>query len=70
VWVLGVTAAIYNPIIRVHLTREIWSVLNVGAVIVALMSVGVLRSSAALARGIGERTSSTCSNAEFHENRV
>ena len=28
VWVLGVTAAIYNPIIPVHLTREIWSLVN------------------------------------------
>jgi len=26
VWIMGITAAIYNPIIRVYLTREIWSV--------------------------------------------
>lgn len=29
VWTLGIMAAVYNPIFRVHLTREIWSVVNV-----------------------------------------
>jgi hypothetical protein len=28
VWVLGITAVVYNPIIQVHLTREIWSIIN------------------------------------------
>jgi len=28
VWVLGVTAAVYNPLIPLHLNRELWSVLN------------------------------------------
>lgn len=27
--VFGVIALLYNPIFRIHLTREIWSVLNV-----------------------------------------
>ena len=27
---LGAVAVLYNPIIPVHLTREIWSVINVG----------------------------------------
>ena len=27
-WVLGVTAVIYNPLIMIHLNREIWSVIN------------------------------------------
>lgn len=28
VWVLGVTAAIYNPVIPLHLTKFLWSILN------------------------------------------
>ncbi|MEW6620151.1 MAG: DUF6804 family protein [bacterium] len=43
VWVLGVTAVIYNPIIRVHLTREIWSVVNVATIVVAMVSIFVLK---------------------------
>ena len=39
VWVLGITAGIYNPIIRVHLTREIWSVVNVITIGIAVTSV-------------------------------
>ena len=44
VWVLGVTAIVYNPVIRIHLTREIWSVINVVTIAVAGLSVVVLRS--------------------------
>ena len=44
VWVLGVTAVVYNPVIRIHLTREIWSVINVVTIIVAAISVVVLKS--------------------------
>lgn len=39
VWVLGVTAAVYNPIVPVHLTREIWSVLNLITIGIAVVSV-------------------------------
>lgn len=45
VWVLGAAAVIYNPIIRIHLTREVWSVVNVITVVVAGMSILALRSS-------------------------
>ena len=43
VWVLSVTAMVYNPIIRVHLTREIWSVINVVTIVVAIRSIFVLK---------------------------
>ncbi len=43
VWVLGVIAVIYNPIVRIHLTREIWSVVNIATVIIATLSVLVLK---------------------------
>jgi hypothetical protein len=39
VWVLGVTAAVYNPIIPVHLTREIWSVVNIVTIGIAVVSI-------------------------------
>ena len=42
VWLLGVTAGIYNPILRVHLTREIWSVVNVATILLAGTSIFVL----------------------------
>jgi hypothetical protein len=42
VWVLGITAVVYNPILRVHLTREIWSVVNVVTVGIASASVFAL----------------------------
>jgi hypothetical protein len=35
-WALGIGAVIYNPIIRVHLNREIWSVVNVATIIVLI----------------------------------
>ncbi len=43
-WILAVTAALYNPIIRVHLTREVWSVINVLTILLAVGSVVALKS--------------------------
>lgn len=43
VWVFGVIAVLYNPIIRVHLTREIWSVANVATIVVAVVSIFILK---------------------------
>lgn len=37
-WILGITAAVYNPILPVHLTREIWSVVNVVTIGIAAAS--------------------------------
>jgi len=47
VWALAITAAVYNPIIRLHLTREIWFVVNVLTIIIAAMSIGTLKEVAA-----------------------
>ena len=44
VWVLGVTAAIYNPVLRVHATREIWSVVNLVTIGLAIATIFVLKS--------------------------
>jgi hypothetical protein len=43
-WTLGITAVIYNPVIRVHLNRDIWSVVNVATIIVAVTSIILLKS--------------------------
>jgi len=43
VWIFGVTAVIYNPIFRIHLTREIWSAVNIATVMMLAVTVGVLR---------------------------
>ncbi|MFZ5516649.1 MAG: DUF6804 family protein [Candidatus Zhuqueibacterota bacterium] len=43
IWVLGITAAVYNPIIRLHLTKEIWSFVNVVTIGIAVASVFALR---------------------------
>lgn len=42
VWLLGFTAAIYNPLIPVHLTRDIWSIINIVSVGIAVGSVFAL----------------------------
>lgn len=44
-WVLGVTAALYNPFFRVALNRELWSVVNIATIGIAVASVYVLRTS-------------------------
>jgi hypothetical protein len=44
VWILGITAAIYNPIFPAHLTRTIWPVVNVVAIAIALASIFTLKA--------------------------
>lgn len=44
-WMLGATALLYNPILPVHLTRGIWSVLNVASAVLAIVSIGCLPAS-------------------------
>ena len=39
VWVLGIMVVVYNPIVRIHLTREIWSVINIVTIIIGALSV-------------------------------
>ncbi len=38
-WVLGVTAAIYNPIVPLHLGREVWTVVNLATIVIAAFSL-------------------------------
>ena len=48
VWVLGVTAAIYNPILSVHATREIWSIVNLVTIGLVIATIFVLKSDEAV----------------------
>jgi hypothetical protein len=41
-WALSIFAVLYNPIMRVHLTRDIWSVVNVVTIIVLAVSIAQL----------------------------
>ncbi|MBN1602161.1 MAG: hypothetical protein JW915_11160 [Chitinispirillaceae bacterium] len=41
--VLGSMALVYNPIIRVHLTREIWSIVNIITILVLITSIHFLK---------------------------
>jgi hypothetical protein len=43
VWVLGITALFYNPFFRVHLNRELWSIINVVTIGIAVVSIFALK---------------------------
>jgi hypothetical protein len=47
VWVLGVTAALYNPIVPAHLGRDVWTLVNLATIAVAIASVFQLRRATA-----------------------
>ena len=42
VWILGIVAFIYNPIIRFHLNRPLWALINIVTIIVILKSFSIL----------------------------
>ncbi len=44
-WAFGLTAVVYNPVIRIHLTRDIWEVINWATIALAGASVLVLSPS-------------------------
>ncbi len=52
-WILGVTAVVYNPIVRIHLTRAIWSVVNIATVVLLAVSFHTLRKHRAPPRSGG-----------------
>lgn len=39
VWTLGLTAAVYNPVFRVHLAHGVWSLVNVATIALAIVSI-------------------------------
>lgn len=42
-WILGITAFIYNPIIKMGMNREIWTVVNVITIGIAIVSIFSIR---------------------------
>jgi len=38
-WLLGITVLIYNPFVPVHLTRNIWAIINLITIGVAIASI-------------------------------
>ena len=47
VWVLAIGAVVYNPIVPVHLNREIWSVVNLVTIALLIATVFALRKKTA-----------------------
>jgi hypothetical protein len=45
IWVFAATAFLYNPLIRFHLGREVWEIVNVATILLVGISYFVLRSS-------------------------
>jgi len=43
VWILGITAAVYNPFVKMHLGREIWSLVNLVTIGVTITSIFKLK---------------------------
>ena len=41
-WALGIVALFFNPIIPVHLTRETWGFIDVGAALLLLVSIAAV----------------------------
>jgi len=43
IWLFAISAIVYNPLIRVHLTREIWSVVNVATIVLFAWAIFALK---------------------------
>jgi len=68
VWVLGVTAFVYNPIIPLHLTRGIWSVVNIVSVAIIVASAFALVQAPPARKDIEEHSDFTSSTWTRHGN--
>lgn len=44
-WIMVTMVIVFNPIAPIHLTKEVWSVLDVVAAILMFTSIGKLRNS-------------------------
>jgi hypothetical protein len=42
-WILGIIALLFNPIIPVHLSREIWAPIDVMAALIFVVSIFTIR---------------------------
>ncbi len=44
IWAFGIIAAVYNPILPLHLGRELWSSINIVTIAIAITSMFVVKS--------------------------
>ncbi len=42
VWILGITALVYNPIFRLHFHRDLWSAINIITAVIVVVSIFAL----------------------------
>lgn len=42
IWILGITALVYNPIFSFHLNRELWSIINLVTIGIAVATIFML----------------------------
>lgn len=45
VWTFGIIAVLFNPFIPIHLTRDIWAVIDVAVALLLIVSLLFLRES-------------------------
>ncbi len=43
VWILGIAALVYNPILRLHFNRELWSAINIITSVTVVVSIFILK---------------------------
>ena len=41
-WILGITAILFNPIVPIHLSRDLWAIIDVAVGLVFIFSLFVL----------------------------
>jgi hypothetical protein len=45
VWVFGIIAVLFNPVIPIHLNRDIWTIIDVTVAVIFLFSINYLKKS-------------------------
>jgi hypothetical protein len=51
VWVYGLIAVTYNPILRISFKRDMWSIVNIITVVIAIISIFILKKQGELNKG-------------------
>jgi hypothetical protein len=41
-WIFGITAVLFNPILPIHLNRDLWAIIDVAVALVLIVSLFVL----------------------------
>ena len=43
IWILGITALVYNPIFRIHFHRDLWFAINIITAVIVVVSILALK---------------------------